>query len=345
MRQRLAGDGALRPRPCRQTLVVSGVRFMGETAKILSPGEAGADARPGRDLFARPRLPGRRLRPLLRAHPDRHGGGRDGRRRRRAKSSAGQPRSSEQVASRSGISTRLSGRQDLGGLAHEAHAGDDQRLRRHGRGRSAPSRASRRRSRRSPRPGPAGRRRRSSARPARRRAPCSRRRMRVLERLALGRPAARPARGPRHGACRRLLPAGGQRLLVVDVDDRDTRSWLRPPSNRIEKSIAFTSLVRAPIEMRSTPVSARARTLVEVTPPEISSMARRAGVDAPTASRSVGRSMLSSSTMRRRRAASASSQLRQRLDLDLRRTSPGSRRAPRPAAPRRRRRPRRCGSP
>ena len=36
-------------------------------------------------------------------------GGRGARRRRRANSSAGQPRSSEQVASRSGISTRLSG--------------------------------------------------------------------------------------------------------------------------------------------------------------------------------------------------------------------------------------------
>ena len=48
---------------------------------------------------------------------------------------------------------------------------------------------------------------------------------------------------------------------------------------RIEKSMAFTSLVSAPMEMRSTPVSARARTLSSVTPPEISSTARP-GVDA-----------------------------------------------------------------
>ena len=45
-----------------QTLVVAGVRFMGETAKILSPEQARADARPRRHLLARPRLPARRLR-------------------------------------------------------------------------------------------------------------------------------------------------------------------------------------------------------------------------------------------------------------------------------------------
>ncbi len=39
-----------------QTLVVSGVRFMGETAKILSPEKTRADARPRRDLLARPGL-------------------------------------------------------------------------------------------------------------------------------------------------------------------------------------------------------------------------------------------------------------------------------------------------
>jgi quinolinate synthase len=54
-----------------QTLVVAGVRFMGETAKILSPREARADARPGRHLLARPGLPGRRLRAFCDAHPDR----------------------------------------------------------------------------------------------------------------------------------------------------------------------------------------------------------------------------------------------------------------------------------
>ena len=45
-----------------------------------------------------------------------------------ANSSAGQPRSSEQVASRSGIRMRFFGAQDFRRLAHEAHAGDDQGL-------------------------------------------------------------------------------------------------------------------------------------------------------------------------------------------------------------------------
>ena len=49
-----------------KTLVVAGVRFMGETAKILSPEKTHPDAGPGRDLFARPGLPGRRIRRLLR---------------------------------------------------------------------------------------------------------------------------------------------------------------------------------------------------------------------------------------------------------------------------------------
>ncbi len=40
-----------------QTLVVSGVRFMGETAKILEPGKDRAHARPGRHLLAGPGLP------------------------------------------------------------------------------------------------------------------------------------------------------------------------------------------------------------------------------------------------------------------------------------------------
>jgi hypothetical protein len=42
----------------------------------------------------------------------------------------GQPRSSEQVASRSGISTRFVRRQNLGCFAHELHARHHQRLRR-----------------------------------------------------------------------------------------------------------------------------------------------------------------------------------------------------------------------
>ena len=53
----------------RGTLVVAGVRFMGETAKILSPRQAGADARPRRDVLARPRLPARRVRRVLRREP------------------------------------------------------------------------------------------------------------------------------------------------------------------------------------------------------------------------------------------------------------------------------------
>ena len=57
-----------------QTLVVAGVRFMGETAKILSPAQARADARPGGHLLARPRLPARRVRALLRRPPGPQGG-------------------------------------------------------------------------------------------------------------------------------------------------------------------------------------------------------------------------------------------------------------------------------
>ena len=45
-----------------QTLVVAGVRFMGETAKILSPRQTRADARPGSHLLARPGLPAGRVR-------------------------------------------------------------------------------------------------------------------------------------------------------------------------------------------------------------------------------------------------------------------------------------------
>jgi quinolinate synthase len=58
-----------------QTLVVAGVRFMGETAKILSPRQARADAGSGRHLLAGPGLPGRRLHRLLRRPPRPHGGG------------------------------------------------------------------------------------------------------------------------------------------------------------------------------------------------------------------------------------------------------------------------------
>jgi quinolinate synthase len=50
--------------------VVAGVRFMGETAKILSP-ENHPDARSGRHLLAGPGLPGRRFAAFCDAHPDR----------------------------------------------------------------------------------------------------------------------------------------------------------------------------------------------------------------------------------------------------------------------------------
>ena len=54
-----------------RTLVVAGVRFMGETAKILSPGKARADARPGGQVLARPRLPADEFSAFCDAHPDR----------------------------------------------------------------------------------------------------------------------------------------------------------------------------------------------------------------------------------------------------------------------------------
>ena len=53
-----------------QTLVVAGVRFMGETAKILAE-QTHPDARSRRDLFARPRLPVDEFSAFCDAHPDR----------------------------------------------------------------------------------------------------------------------------------------------------------------------------------------------------------------------------------------------------------------------------------
>ena len=58
-----------------KTLVVAGVRFMGETAKILNPGKTRADADAGSDLLARHRLPGRRILRVLRSAPRPHRGG------------------------------------------------------------------------------------------------------------------------------------------------------------------------------------------------------------------------------------------------------------------------------
>src|SRR5207249_3214797 len=45
---------------------------------------------------------------------------------------------------------------------------------------------------------------------------------------------------------------------------------LASATKRIDRSTACTCLVSAPIEMRSTPVSATSRTLASVTPPEAS---------------------------------------------------------------------------
>jgi hypothetical protein len=44
--------------------------------------------------------------------------------------------------------------------------------------------------------------------------------------------------------------------------------------NRMEKSVAWTLLVMAPVEMKSTPVSATARTDSRSMPPEASSSMR-----------------------------------------------------------------------
>ena len=48
-----------------QTLIVAGVRFMGETAKILSPEKNRTDAKPGSNLFAGYRLSGGRIQCFL----------------------------------------------------------------------------------------------------------------------------------------------------------------------------------------------------------------------------------------------------------------------------------------
>ena len=56
------------------TLVVAGVRFMGETAKILSP-EKRVVMPPGGDLLPRSRLPGRSFLGFLRREPRPHGSG------------------------------------------------------------------------------------------------------------------------------------------------------------------------------------------------------------------------------------------------------------------------------
>ena len=59
----------------RRTLVVAGVRFMGETVEDPVARQARADARPRSHLFARPRLSARRLRALLRRPPRAQGRG------------------------------------------------------------------------------------------------------------------------------------------------------------------------------------------------------------------------------------------------------------------------------
>ena len=74
LRFRLAGNGALRPRSSGQDAGRGRRRFMGETAKILSPEKTHPDARSGRDLFARSGLPGRRIRRILRCASGPHRG-------------------------------------------------------------------------------------------------------------------------------------------------------------------------------------------------------------------------------------------------------------------------------
>ena len=58
-----------------QTLVVAGVRFMGESAKILSPEKRVLMPDLEADLLARPRLPARPVRRVLRCPPGPPGGG------------------------------------------------------------------------------------------------------------------------------------------------------------------------------------------------------------------------------------------------------------------------------
>ena len=172
-----------------------------------------------------------------------------------ANSSAGQPRSSEQVASRSGISTRFSGDRILAVSPMKRTPETTSVCAAWSRPKRAISSESHT-SRRFLRPGPAGPGARSSATPSRRCAPCSRRRMRVLQRRALGgRRLGRDARpgmlgvagvaaaSPRSG-CSYSTSKMGITALMAQISFR-----------RIEKSVALTSLVKAPMEMRSTPVS------------------------------------------------------------------------------------------
>ena len=58
-----------------KTVVVAGVKFMGETAKILVAAQAGADARSRGHLLARPRLSARRLCQVLRRASGAHRSG------------------------------------------------------------------------------------------------------------------------------------------------------------------------------------------------------------------------------------------------------------------------------
>ena len=74
-RLRFARDGALRATSTRgKTVVVAGVRFMGETAKILNPEKQRADAGPAGRVLARPRHARRpSSRRSATQHPDRVG--------------------------------------------------------------------------------------------------------------------------------------------------------------------------------------------------------------------------------------------------------------------------------
>ena len=75
LRLRLARDGALRPRPPGPDAGRRRRALHGRDGQDPDPGKARADARPRGDLLARPRLPGRRVRRLLRraSRPHRRG--------------------------------------------------------------------------------------------------------------------------------------------------------------------------------------------------------------------------------------------------------------------------------
>ena len=196
--------------------------------------------------------------------------------------------------------------QDRGGLGHEVHAAEHDRLGVGARRPAARARASRRRSR--PRPGSraAG----SCGRGSRRR-------------------ARRPAPAPRP-AGRGCSPASaGRRWRPASEGSWQIGSRIR------DRSSAGALWVSAPTETKSTPVLATSRSVSSVTPPLASSSARPA--TCATAARSCAGFMLSS-RIRGRPGGQRLVDLGQRAALDLERqlrARPRGRAAP-PPPPRRR---------